>query len=73
MRVGRAVSGGEFSAVAQEVAQVLHLPMVGVYRYDSDGLMTVIATVERPVQRVLSAGNAPAAGRRGSMVAQVQP
>ena len=33
-----------FSAVAREVAEVMHLPMVGVYRYDSDGLKTVIAT-----------------------------
>ena len=39
-----APSGEVFSAVAQEVAQVMHMPMVGVYRYDSDGLMTVIAT-----------------------------
>src|SRR3954451_10202057 len=38
-----------FSAVAQEVAQVMDMPMVGVYRYDSDGLMTVIATCsDRP-------------------------
>src|SRR4051794_2889149 len=38
-----------FSAVAREVAEVMHLPMVGVYRYDSDGLMTVIATCsDRP-------------------------
>jgi len=41
-----------FSAVAQEVAQVMHMPMVGVYRYDSDGLMTVIATVSNPSARV---------------------
>jgi signal transduction histidine kinase len=33
-----------FAAVAREVAEVMHLPMVGVYRYDSDGLMTVVAT-----------------------------
>src|SRR5258707_6198670 len=39
-----APSAEVFSAVAQEVAQVMHMPMVGVYRYDSDGLMTVIAT-----------------------------
>ena len=26
-----------FSAVARVVAEVMHLPMVGVYRYDSDG------------------------------------
>src|SRR3954451_23725093 len=32
------------SAVAREVAQVTHLPAVAVFRYDSDGLMTVIAT-----------------------------
>src|SRR4051812_45977041 len=38
-----------FSAVAREVAEVMHLPMVGVYRYDSDGLMTVIAACsDRP-------------------------
>jgi GAF domain-containing protein len=59
-----------FSAVAQEVAQVMHLPMVGVYRYDSDGLMTVIATVsDRP--HVLQPGTRwPLDGQ--SMVAQVQ-
>jgi hypothetical protein len=39
-----APSAEVFSAVAREVAQVLHLPAVGVFRYDSDGLMTVIAT-----------------------------
>jgi GAF domain-containing protein len=38
-----------FSAVAREVSEVMHLPMVGVYRYDSDGLVTVIATCsDRP-------------------------
>jgi GAF domain-containing protein len=59
-----------FSAVAQEVAQVMHMPMVGVYRYDSDGLMTVIATwTDRP--HVLQPGTRwPLDGR--SMVAQVQ-
>src|SRR4051794_11568638 len=36
-----APSAEVFSAVAREVAEVMHLPMVGVYRYDSDGLMTV--------------------------------
>ena len=39
-----APSAQVFSAVAQEVAQVMRMPMVGVYRYDRDGLMTVIAT-----------------------------
>src|SRR4051812_19648660 len=39
-----APSADVFSAVAREVAQVLNLPAVGVFRYDSDGLMTVIAT-----------------------------
>jgi signal transduction histidine kinase len=39
-----APSAEVFSAVAREVAQVMHLPAVGVFRYDSDGLMTVIAT-----------------------------
>jgi signal transduction histidine kinase len=59
-----------FSAVAQEVARVMHLPMVGVYRYDSDGLMTVIATwSDRP--HVLQPGTRwPLDGQ--SMVAQVQ-
>jgi len=59
-----------FSAVAQEVAQVMHLPMVGVYRYDGDGLMTVIATwSDRP--HVLQPGTRwPLDGQ--SMVAQVQ-
>src|SRR3954465_15128668 len=37
------------SAVAREIAQVMHLPAVAVFRYDSDGLMTVIATCsDRP-------------------------
>jgi signal transduction histidine kinase len=65
-----APSAEVFSAVAQEVAQVMHLPMVGVYRYDSDGLMTVIATwSDRP--HVLQPGTRwPLDGR--SMVAQVQ-
>ena len=33
-----------FSAVTRVVSEVMRLPMVGVYRYDSDGLATVIAT-----------------------------
>jgi signal transduction histidine kinase len=58
-----------FSAVAREVAQVMRLPMVGVYRFDSDGLMTVIATCsDRP--HVLHTGTRwPLDGQ--SMVAQV--
>jgi signal transduction histidine kinase len=44
-----AASAEVFSAVAREVAQVMHLPAVAVFRYDSDGLMTVIATCsDRP-------------------------
>jgi signal transduction histidine kinase len=39
-----APSAEVFSAVAREVAQVMDLPAVGVFRYDSDGLMTVVAT-----------------------------
>jgi signal transduction histidine kinase len=59
-----------FAAVAHEVSQVMHMPMVGVYRYDRDGLMTVIATVsDRP--HVLQPGTRwPLDGE--SMVAQVQ-
>jgi GAF domain-containing protein len=58
-----------FSTVAQEVAQVMDLPMVGVYRYDDDGLMTVVATLtDRP--HVLQPGTRwPLDGE--SMVAQV--
>jgi GAF domain-containing protein len=65
-----APSAEVFSAVAQEVAQVMHMPMVGVYRYDSDGLMTVIATwSDRP--HLLQPGTRwPLDGQ--SMVAQVQ-
>jgi GAF domain-containing protein len=33
-----------FSAVARKVSEVMHVPMVGVWRFDSDGLMTIIAT-----------------------------
>ena len=65
-----APSAEVFSAVAQEVAQVMHLPMVGVYRYDGDGLMTVIAT-SSDRQHVLQPGTRwPLDGQ--SMVAQVQ-
>src|SRR3954470_10377156 len=39
-----AASAEVFSAVAQEGAQGMHLPTVTVFRYDRDGLMTVIAT-----------------------------
>ena len=39
-----APSAEVFSAVAQEVAQVMQMPAVGVFRFDSDGLMTVVAT-----------------------------
>src|SRR6266446_8348813 len=65
-----APSAEVFSAVAQEVSQVMHMPMVGVYRYDSDGLMTVIATwSDRP--HMLQPGTRwPLDGE--SMVAQVQ-
>jgi signal transduction histidine kinase len=58
-----------FSAVVQEVARVMHLPMVGVYRFDEDGSMTVIATwSDRP--HVLQAGTRwPLDGE--TMVAQV--
>src|SRR3954451_15214729 len=53
-RVATLVASGEpsaevLSAVAQEFAQVMHMPMVGVWRYDSDGLVTVIAAAsDRP-------------------------
>src|SRR3954465_14987858 len=59
-----------FSAVAREVAEVMHLPMVGLYRYDSDGLMTVVATwSDRP--HLLQPGTRwPIDGT--SMVGQVQ-
>jgi signal transduction histidine kinase len=65
-----APSAEVFSAVAQEVAQVMQMPMIGLYRYDSDGLMTVIATwSDRP--HVLQPGTRwPLDGQ--SMVAQVQ-
>jgi hypothetical protein len=64
-----APSAEVFSAVAREVAEVMHLPMVGVSRYDSDGLMTVIATCsDRP--HVLHPGTRwPLDGP--SMIAQV--
>jgi signal transduction histidine kinase len=39
-----APSAEVFSAVAREVAQVMRLPAVAVFRYDDDGLMTVVAT-----------------------------
>jgi signal transduction histidine kinase len=59
-----------FSAVAFEVARVMHLPTVAVGRYDSDGLVTVIATCsDRPV--VFQAGTRwPLDGQ--TVVAQVQ-
>src|SRR3954469_11918659 len=65
-----APSAEVFSAVAQEVGQVMQMPMVGIYRYDSDGLMTVIATCsDRP--HVLQPGTRwPLDGQ--SMVAQVK-
>ena len=44
-----------FSAVTRVVSEVMHLPMVWVYRYDSDGLVTVIAScTDRP--HVLNTG-----------------
>jgi len=46
-----ATSAEVFPAVVREVALVMHLPMVGLYRYDSDGLITVLATwSDRPHQ-----------------------
>src|SRR3954463_1273579 len=65
-----APSAEVFSAVAREVAQVTHLPSVGVFRYDSDGLMTVIATgSDRPY--VFQPGTRwPVDGQ--TMVAQMQ-
>jgi GAF domain-containing protein len=65
-----APSADVFSAVAQGVAQVMHMPMVGIYRYDIDGLVTIIATwSDRP--HVLQPGTRwPLDGQ--SMVARVQ-
>src|SRR3954454_18483355 len=65
-----ATSAEGLSAVPKEFSRVIPLPMVGVYRYDSDGLMTVIATwSDRP--HVLQPGTRwPLDGQ--SMVAQVQ-
>src|SRR3954465_8062149 len=65
-----APSAEVFLAVAREGAQGLHLPAVAVFRYDSDGLMTVIATwSDRPY--VLQPGTRwPLDGQ--TMVAQVQ-
>jgi signal transduction histidine kinase len=65
-----APSAEVFSAVAREIAQVMHLPAVGVFRYDSDGMMTVIATwSDRPY--VFQPGTRwPLDGQ--TMVAQVQ-
>ena len=65
-----APSAEVFSAVAREAAQVMHVPAVGVFRFDSDGLMTVIATwSDRPY--VFQPGTRwPLDG--GTMVAQVQ-
>ena len=43
---GGAPSSEVFEAVANEAAQVLHLPNVAVCRYDHDGaVMTVVAVV----------------------------
>jgi GAF domain-containing protein len=65
-----APSAEVFSAVAREVAQVVQLPAVAVFRFDSDGLMTVIATwSDRPY--VFQPGTRwPLDGQ--TMVAQVQ-
>jgi signal transduction histidine kinase len=59
-----------FSAVAREIAQVMHLPAVAVFRYESDGLMTVVAACsDRPY--VFQPGTRwPVDGQ--TMVAQVQ-
>jgi signal transduction histidine kinase len=57
-----------FAAVAREVSDVMRLPMVAVFRYDSDGLATVVANSDRP--RVLRPGTRwPLDGP--SMIAQV--
>jgi signal transduction histidine kinase len=39
-----APSAEVFTAVAREVAELMHLPAVALFRYHGDGLMTVIAT-----------------------------
>jgi PAS domain S-box-containing protein len=39
---GGAASADVFAAIAREVAQVIALPMVAVWRYDDDGMATVI-------------------------------
>jgi signal transduction histidine kinase len=57
-----------FAAVAREVADVMRLPMVAVFRYDSDSMATVVANSDRP--RVLKPGTRwPLDGP--SMIAQV--
>jgi signal transduction histidine kinase len=50
MLVARGASSAEvFPAVAREVAQVLKLPIVGVFRYDEGAMMSVIAaSSDRP-------------------------
>src|SRR5438128_4218100 len=65
-----APSAEVFSAVAHEVSQVMHMPMVGVFRYDSDALMTVIATWSVRPPLLQPGTRWPLDGQ--SMVAQVQ-
>jgi signal transduction histidine kinase/uncharacterized protein YoaH (UPF0181 family) len=64
-----APSAEVFSVVAREVAEVMHLPMVGIYRYDSDGLVTVIASSSDHPQALQPGTRWPLAGP--SMIAQV--
>ena len=59
-----------FSAVAREIAQVMHLPAVAVFRHDSDGLMTVIAACSDRPHMFQPGTRWPVDGQ--TMVAQVQ-
>jgi len=69
--VARGASSAEvFPAVAREVAQVMHLPIVGVFRYDSDGtMMTVLADSSDRPHKLQPGTRWPLDGP--SMVAQV--
>jgi signal transduction histidine kinase len=65
-----ASSAKVFPAVAREVAQVMHLPIVGVFRYDSDDTMiTVLAESSDRPHKLQPGTHWPLDGP--SMVAQV--
>jgi signal transduction histidine kinase len=71
MRVaGGAASAAVFAAIAREVGQLLGLPLVQVWRYESDGTATVAGTWNEAAQPFKAGSRWPLDGSLGEVVRQ---